>query len=97
MMKKFTFGLTPGVESLLDEFDDSFTLNDIQNLLQVAINYFKESYFISFKPNKLTTLVTDGNDNILEEILLYIPENIWMIQEESEAEVVVVAMLPSEY
>src|SRR5690625_282701 len=97
MAKEFTFGVTPGIENILDEFESKFTLIHIQNMLETAIEHFDKSYFISFKPNRLTTIVTDGNDNILQEIRLWIPQDIWMIKEESKTEIVVVAMLPNEY
>jgi len=97
MAKEFTFGITPGIEYLLDEFENQFTLIHIQNMLETAVEHFDKSNFISFKPNKLTTLVTDGNNNILQEIPLWIPQDIWMIKEESKTAIVIVAMLPREY
>src|SRR5699024_11991881 len=97
MAKEFTFGITPGFEYLLDEFENQFTLIHIQNMLETAMEYFDKSYFISFKPNILTTLVTDGNDNILQDISLCILQEICIINEESKTAIVIVAMLPREY
>src|SRR5699024_10583853 len=97
MAKEFTFGITPGIEYLLDEFENQFTLIHIQNMLETAMEYFDKSYFISFKPNKLTTLVTDVNDNILQDIPLCIPQENWIIKEESKTAIVIDAILPREY
>src|SRR5699024_3793232 len=97
MAKEFTFGITTGIEYLLDEFENQFTLIHTQKMHETGMEYFNKSYFISFKHNKLTTLVTDGNDNILQDISLWIHQEIWIIKEESKTAIVIVAMLPREY
>ncbi|TMN20820.1 hypothetical protein [Lentibacillus cibarius] len=87
--------LTPGIENYIQQGVLPFT--DVEHMVKTAATFATESYFIAFHANKVTTLVTDGNDHVLNELSLTIPENIWFIFDESEGSIICTGLLPHEY
>jgi len=95
MVKNFLMAVTPSVESYMRE--NRIHRDDMQSLIETAVKHADNSYFIAFHRQNQTTLVTDGNDHILDELIIPIPETIWFIFESIDSDVTCVAMLPSEY
>ncbi len=87
--------LTPSVEEYIQQ--GVLDVTDIEHMVKTAATFAKESYFIAFHSNKTTTSVTDGNGNVLDEISLNIPENIWFIFDESDDSIICTGLLPHEY
>ncbi|QKY69346.1 hypothetical protein [Lentibacillus sp. CBA3610] len=95
MVKSFLMAVTPGVEAYIQE--NRIHRDDMHVLIETAVRYAAKSEFIAFHKQMQTTLVTDGNDHILDKLFVPIPETIWFIFESIDSDVTCVAMLPSEY
>ncbi|WP_067728848.1 hypothetical protein [Oceanobacillus damuensis] len=95
MMKGFQLCVTPGVESYLQS--NVLNSDNLMILVQKSIKHGDASYFFAFKKNRHTTLVTDGDNQILDELWMVVPEQIWIIAEEYETERIYIVILPREY
>lgn len=100
---KVMLGLSPGIKNILEKesenhYVDEFTTDDVEQMLAITLHHTEDSKFISFEPNTKFTYVADGNHNVLGKFPKSIPERMWFIQEkQSQEEVVIVAILPTEY
>ncbi|ALX47766.1 hypothetical protein [Lentibacillus amyloliquefaciens] len=95
MVKSFLTGVTPGVESYMQE--NRIHRDDLHVMIETAVKHADKSYFIAFHKQMQTALVTDGNDHILDKLMIPIPETIWFVFESIDSDVTCVAMLPREY
>ncbi|MFC5591664.1 hypothetical protein ACFPRA_22520 [Sporosarcina soli] len=98
MRKTFRPLITKGIKGLSDE--DKNTLNALVSMFRIARACYEKSYFIVFKKDGDVIVVTDGNDNVFNELdikQLNISESIWLVTEDYGDELVCVAMLPEEY
>ncbi|OZU89067.1 hypothetical protein CIL03_08610 [Virgibacillus indicus] len=95
MIKEIIIVATPGIDLYLQ--NNILTADDMESLIRAAIKHEDKSYFFAFKKNRLKTTVTDGNNNILDELLVMIPEQIWIIIDKSKETITCTVMLPEEY
>ncbi|MFC2947631.1 hypothetical protein [Virgibacillus sediminis] len=96
MVKDFLVAVTPELENYLRE-GEVISHENMVEMIKTAVKHAEISCFIAFHKQKGTTLVTDGDGNVLERLLLSLPENIWLVLEETDANITCVAMLPREY
>ncbi|MFC3041568.1 hypothetical protein ACFOGI_15080 [Virgibacillus xinjiangensis] len=95
MVKDFLVAVTPKLENYLK--DNISSHENMVEVIKTAVKHADTSCFIAFHKQKGTTLVIDGDGNVLEKLFLSLPENIWVVLEETDAHTTCVAMLPREY
>ncbi|MFC2946781.1 hypothetical protein [Virgibacillus sediminis] len=74
MVKDFLVVMTPELESYLKE--NVLTDENMVEVIKTAVKHADTSCFVAFHKQKGTTLVTDGDGNVLEKLFLSLPENI---------------------
>ncbi|WP_040980587.1 MULTISPECIES: hypothetical protein [Oceanobacillus] len=94
---KISVALSPGVTKLVEKSENKFNLDHLDEMVRIAINLLHRSEFIVFHHEKIETVVTDGRANILALLPLWIPENIMIVQDDTDDDFAFLVLLPSEW